>query len=83
MTISRRGNRETRVPVSKPRHLLRLMGAILALSGAGLTVGIGTASASTTNFGTGTWVVNSQIAPGTYRTAGGSKCYWARLRNFN
>lgn len=29
--------------------------------------------------GTGTFVVGEDVAPGTYRTAGSSGCYWARL----
>jgi hypothetical protein len=32
-----------------------------------------------TQFGDGTYAVNTDIAPGTYRTAGGDGCYWARL----
>jgi hypothetical protein len=36
---------------------------------------------SMTRFGTGTFIVNRDIAPGTYR-ARGSGCYWARLRSF-
>lgn len=32
----------------------------------------------------GTYIVNKDIAAGTYRTDGGRKgCYWARLRSFN
>ncbi|OMB99158.1 hypothetical protein A5739_04330 [Mycobacterium colombiense] len=32
----------------------------------------------------GTFIVNKDIAAGTYRTDGGkSGCYWARLRSFN
>lgn len=31
----------------------------------------------------GTFVVNTDIAPGTYRTAGGVGCYWARLRTLD
>lgn len=30
-------------------------------------------------FGNGVYVVGSDIEPGTYRTDGGSNCYWARL----
>lgn len=29
--------------------------------------------------GTGTFVVGEDVAPGTYRTAGSSGCYWVRL----
>lgn len=36
-----------------------------------------------TSFSTGTLVVNSQIAPGTYDTPGGTGCYWQRMKNFN
>jgi hypothetical protein len=32
--------------------------------------------------GEGHWVVNQQIQPGTYQAAGGSSCYWERLRGF-
>jgi hypothetical protein len=30
----------------------------------------------------GTWLVSSQITPGTYRAAAGPGCYWERLRDF-
>ncbi len=31
----------------------------------------------------GTFVVNTDIAPGTYRTNGGTGCYWARLNSLD
>jgi hypothetical protein len=31
----------------------------------------------------GTFVVGTDIAPGTYRTNGGNGCYWARLKSFD
>ena len=31
----------------------------------------------------GTFVVNTDIVPGTYRTNGKEGCYWARLRSLN
>jgi hypothetical protein len=31
----------------------------------------------------GTYVVGVDIVPGTYRSAGGSSCYWARLNSLN
>lgn len=31
----------------------------------------------------GTWLVNTQLAPGTYRAVAASSCYWKRLRNFD
>ncbi|WP_081263321.1 hypothetical protein, partial [Mycobacterium avium] len=31
----------------------------------------------------GTFIVNKEIAAGTYRTDGKSGCYWARLRSFD
>ena len=37
-----------------------------------------TTTALRTTFGDGTWVVGKQIAAGTYHTAGGGDCYWAR-----
>jgi hypothetical protein len=37
---------------------------------------------SKTRFGEGTFIVRTDIAPGTYRSRGGSSCYWARLRAF-
>lgn len=37
---------------------------------------------SMTRFGAGTFIVNRDIAPGTYRSGTGSDCYWARLRSF-
>ena len=30
----------------------------------------------------GTFVVGTEIAPGTYRAPGGQNCYWARLKGF-
>ena len=36
-----------------------------------------------TMFGDGTFQVGVDIAPGTYRAAGGGSCYWARLRSLN
>jgi hypothetical protein len=40
-------------------------------------------TASTTRFGQGTLIVNTDITPGTYRSSKGGSCYWARLRNFS
>jgi hypothetical protein len=37
---------------------------------------------SMTRFGQGTFIVRTDIAPGTYRSSGGSACYWERLRDF-
>jgi DNA-binding beta-propeller fold protein YncE len=31
----------------------------------------------------GTYLVNTDIAAGTYRTDGGPNCYWARLKSLN
>jgi len=31
----------------------------------------------------GTYVVGSDIEPGTYRTSGGTGCYWARLKSLD
>jgi hypothetical protein len=39
-------------------------------------------ASKTAAFGDGTWIVNTDIAPGTWSAAGGSSCYWARLANF-
>ena len=36
-----------------------------------------------TQFGDGTWIVGQDIAAGTYRTYGGSNCYWERDRDFS
>ena len=36
-----------------------------------------------TTFGDGTFVVGTDIAPGTYRNSGGSSCYYARLSGFS
>jgi hypothetical protein len=37
---------------------------------------------SKTRFGAGTYIVRTDINPGTYRSCGGGACYWARLRSF-
>lgn len=41
-----------------------------------------TPSAPAGQLADGTYVVGTDIAPGTYRTAGGPHCYWARLKGF-
>jgi len=38
---------------------------------------------SMTKFGQGTFIVGTDILPGTYRTATGANCYWERERNFS
>ncbi len=37
---------------------------------------------SSTRFGQGTFIVGTDIAPGTYRSRGGDGCYWQRLSSF-
>jgi len=37
---------------------------------------------SYTKFGQGTFIVGTDMAPGTYRSSKGDGCYWARLRGF-
>jgi hypothetical protein len=37
---------------------------------------------SMTRFGEGTYIVRTDILPGTYRSGRGAGCYWARLRSF-
>jgi hypothetical protein len=37
---------------------------------------------SETRFGEGTYIVATDILPGTYRSSRGAGCYWARLRAF-
>jgi hypothetical protein len=37
---------------------------------------------SKTRFGEGTYIVGTDINPGTYRSSRGAGCYWARLRSF-
>ncbi len=40
-------------------------------------------TASKNRFEEGTYFVGTDIAPGTYRSSGGSGCYWARLSGFS
>jgi hypothetical protein len=35
------------------------------------------------SFGDGSWVVNSQITPGRWRSSGGTGCCWERERGFS
>jgi hypothetical protein len=37
----------------------------------------------TAPFGDGTWQVAIDIAPGTWRSTGGTTCYWQRMRGFS
>ena len=39
-------------------------------------------TASKTSFGAGTYIVGTDIEPGTYRSSGGHNCYYERLRDF-
>ena len=39
-------------------------------------------TASKTKFGQGTFIVGTDIQPGTYKSSTGGSCYWARLSNF-
>lgn len=39
-------------------------------------------AASLGGFGDGTWLVGSDVQPGTYRAPGGEGCYWERLSGF-
>jgi hypothetical protein len=39
-------------------------------------------TASSTRFGQGTFIVRTDMVPGTYRSSEGGSCYWARLSNF-
>ncbi len=39
-------------------------------------------TSSKTRFGEGTFIVGTDIKPGTYRSSKGKNCYWARLRSF-
>jgi hypothetical protein len=39
-------------------------------------------TSSYTSFGQGTFIVGTDMAPGTYRSGQSSDCYWARLRGF-
>ncbi|HEY3926269.1 MAG TPA: cell wall-binding repeat-containing protein [Acidothermaceae bacterium] len=40
-------------------------------------------SSKTASFGDGMWIVNTDIAPGTWSAPGGDECYWARLSGFS
>jgi hypothetical protein len=37
---------------------------------------------SRTQFGAGMYMLNTDIAPGTYRSKAGKDCYWQRMRDF-
>jgi hypothetical protein len=47
-----------------------------------LAVAEGGRGAPATPFGSGTFAVGADVAPGTWRADGGTNCYWARLRSF-
>ena len=39
-------------------------------------------SGPSSSFGDGTFIVNNDIQPGTYKNSGGDSCYYARLKGF-
>jgi len=39
-------------------------------------------SSPTAPFADGTWIVNTDVGPGTWTAAGGQSCYWARVSAF-
>ncbi|WP_405164282.1 hypothetical protein OG203_03950 [Nocardia sp. NBC_01499] len=41
------------------------------------------AAAAKSSFGDGVWQVGQDIYPGTYRTSGGTDCYWERMSNLS
>lgn len=47
------------------------------------TSNLGRISKSKIKITQGTFIVKTDIAPGTYRSRGGSSCYWARLKSFS
>jgi hypothetical protein len=47
------------------------------------TTDLSQVTSSKTTFGPGTWIVGTDVAPGTYRSSGGDGCYWERLKNFS
>lgn len=40
-------------------------------------------SASTSRITDGTWIVGTDLKPGTYKASPGDSCYWARLKSFD
>jgi len=40
-------------------------------------------AAPASTFGEGNWVVNEQISPGRYQSAGAGSCYWERISDFS
>jgi hypothetical protein len=83
-----RGSRSTcRGPANVESHrrgedVLVLSGGALALAGGAFAASLALQAAAKT-FGDGTYRVGSDVPPGTYRTRGGSGCYWERLRSFS
>lgn len=67
-------------------HMQKVLLMVLAgaMSGAG-SIGVVTAGASSLwkTFGAGMYRVGKDVPAGTYRSLGGSNCYWARLRSFS
>jgi len=64
----------TVAPTAIPQPTKAIATAVPAVAAAAIS------QAST--FGNGTFIVGSDIAPGTYRNTQGSGCYWARLSGF-
>jgi hypothetical protein len=61
----------------------RSVGVAMAVFALVVGAGVGTATVTRGTFEDGTYRVGKDIRPGTYRSHGGSGCYWARLRSFS
>ena len=71
------------IDVGNPRPIVTIFPTDAGFTSASCGEWLPIADAVTTPSGDGTWVVGSEIAPGTYAALGGDFCSWSRLGGFS
>lgn len=78
-----RGNRETAEILVASAHNELCPAAVFSQGPATPALTTPSQASPLTTFGSGTYGVGVDVAPGKYRTPGADNCYWARLKENN
>ena len=68
--------------IGNPRHIVEILSTDAGFTSSGCGRWISAAENLMAPDGDGTWLVDYEWAPGTYRAQGGESCYWERLSGF-